>query len=421
MKGSSVYRSSKVRHVYADDLTKKPESCFTDLKLPSTTGDQDYIKANSTHFALAYGNGLSLAIFKLNEPTRVGNNARLLTSEDGHHGPITDFDFSPCHSQNLLASGSGDCTVKLWGWDDKETATSSKEVVKIWDVENEKEICELEGHTGNVSHSAWNHDGSLLLTTCKDRKVRIFDARKSTPAMETAGPAHEGAKTAKVCVMGASKRFVTCGFTKSATRRFKIWDERKLDSPIENVEIDNSSGVMMPFYDEGQNILYIAGKGDGNIRYYEMIDEKPHQFYINNFRSATSTKGACFVPRVALNTKDCEVARILKLTNKNTVQPLSFILPRKTAGTGMFHKDVYPDARQAVVCISAEDYASGSNSAPKYASMDPKKKAASALGSASGSASDLHAKTKTQLIKDLEKANAKIAELEEKLKKANIS
>lgn len=33
-------------------------------------------------------------------------------------------------------------------------------------------------------------------------------------------------------------------------------------------------GVILPFYDEESSLLYLAGKGDGNIRYYEVISNK---------------------------------------------------------------------------------------------------------------------------------------------------
>lgn len=31
--------------------------------------------------------------------------------------------------------------------------------------------------------------------------------------------------------------------------------------------------------------LYLAGKGDGNIRYYEIVDDAPYIHYLNQFLS----------------------------------------------------------------------------------------------------------------------------------------
>ena len=50
-------------------------------------------------------------------------------------------------------------------------------------------------------------------------------------------------------------------------RHLMLFDPRKMDEPINNTEIDVSSGVIMPFYDEDTSIMYLAGKGDGNIRF----------------------------------------------------------------------------------------------------------------------------------------------------------
>lgn len=51
----------------------------------------------------------------------------------------------------------------------------------------------------------------------------------------------------------------------------KLWDGQLKQIKEEN--IDTSSGVLMPFYDSDLGILYLAGKGDGNIRYYEVTDK----------------------------------------------------------------------------------------------------------------------------------------------------
>jgi uncharacterized protein YhfF len=37
----------------------------------------------------------------------------------------------------------------------------------------------------------------------------------------------------------------------------------------------------MPFYDPDTNMLFAAGKGDGNIRYWEYVDEHPHIFALS--------------------------------------------------------------------------------------------------------------------------------------------
>ena len=51
-----------------------------------------------------------------------------------------------------------------------------------------------------------------------------------------------------------------------------MWDLRNLHKPIAADSLDQASGVILPFFDVDTNMLYLAGKGDGNIRYYEVMD-----------------------------------------------------------------------------------------------------------------------------------------------------
>lgn len=62
-----------------------------------------------------------------------------------------------------------------------------------------------------------------------------------------------------------------------------------MDKPITTTLIDKASGILYPYFDSDLEIMYLAGKGDGNIRYYEYTDG---QFinYLNDFRSPFAAK-----------------------------------------------------------------------------------------------------------------------------------
>jgi len=47
---AQVVRTSKFRHVYCDP--PRPDATFTNLRLSTVTGEQNYIKANSKYFAV---------------------------------------------------------------------------------------------------------------------------------------------------------------------------------------------------------------------------------------------------------------------------------------------------------------------------------------------------------------------------------
>ena len=153
--------------------------------------------------------------------------------------------FNPS-AENVLASSSGDCTIRLW------------------DVENAASRLTLK-HKDIVQSLSWSADGSLLVTTCRDRKLRIWDVRQEKPAQEVAG--HPGAKNSRAVWMGEHDRIATTGFSRMSDRQLGLWDARAPTEPIGGFHIlDSISGVCMPFWDDGTNCLYLAGKGYGFSR-----------------------------------------------------------------------------------------------------------------------------------------------------------
>lgn len=128
----------------------------------------------------------------------------------------------------------------------------------------------------------------------------------------------------------------------------------------------------MPFYDDDIRVLFLTGKGDGNIRYYEFVDEAPYVYLLAEHRTNVSTKGADMLPKRSCNVMKCEVARFLKLTS-DSVEPLSFIVPRKSEA---FQDDIFPDTIAGVPSLTADEFFAGANSGPKKMSLDPAKSGA---------------------------------------------
>ena len=95
---------------------------------------------------------------------------------------------------------------------------------------------------------------------------------------------------------------------------------------VKSITIDQSSGVLMPFYNDANSILFVAGKGDGNIRYYEYENDNLH--FLSEFGAKDPQRGMTFLPRRALDVSENEVARAYKISG-STVEPLAFIVPRK--------------------------------------------------------------------------------------------
>mmetsp|Transcript_5170 Transcript_5170/g.6885 ORF Transcript_5170/g.6885 Transcript_5170/m.6885 type:complete len:446 (+) Transcript_5170:63-1400(+) len=391
---SRFVRHSKYRHVFGEPL--KQEHQYLNLRLSSSTGDHNYIKANEKYFAVSVAAaGGSLGIFDLE---KTGKMPAVVPVLSGHVGAVFDFEFSPFH-QNLIATGSDDCTIMLWQIPDgglteslhKPLVTmqghqkkivlmrfhpsadnvlatgSSDHTVKLWDVQSGD--CKLDVECGQlVQEVVWNHDGSILATSAKNKIMKLIDPRTGETISEV--QAHDGAKTSKLSFLGPSDRIASVGFTRQSKRQFKVWDKKKMDAPLHVCDIDSSAGVLMPFFDEDTNILYLAGKGDANIRYYEMVEKEPYEYKISDFRGGKPAKGMAMMPKRTVNVMKHEVARFLKLTS-NSVEPISFNCPRKST---LFQADIFPDCYAGKAALSAEEFFSGKNAVPIRMSLNPEKK-----------------------------------------------
>lgn len=169
--------------------------------------------------------------------------------------------------------------------------------------------------------------------------------------------------------LGSTGRLLTTGFSKHADRQYSIWDQDDLTKPLATESIDCSSGILFPFYDHDTNMVYLAGKGDGNIRYYEVVDSAPWIHYLNQFISGNPQRGLGFMPKKGLNVSGCEVFRFYKLhSTGNLCEPISMIVPRKSE---QFHSDLYPETAASIPALSSADWIRGINASPKLVSLRP--------------------------------------------------
>lgn len=370
----------------------------------------------------------------------------------GHSAAVLDFEFNPFHDF-IIASGSEDMSIKVWGIPEGGLTSNIKDplvdlsnahnkkvsllrfhptasnvlasvggdsAVKIWDIEKGTEMGRLDDAHDQLIHDiVWDYKGDMYATSCKDKHVRIVDARSSKVAT-LIDTAHEGAKSTKLTYTGSFDKLISIGFTRQSQRQFKIWDPRNTSSELKKVDIDQAAGVLMPFFDADTGLLYLAGKGDGNIRYYEIVNESPYFYPISETRSTVAAKGMAWVPKRGLNVATCEIARLLKLTT-NSVEPLSFVVPRKSEA---FQEDLYPDTASVEPSHSADEWMAGSSLPPKLSSLNPSlMKAGSVTAAAVAAPTKAFTPLKTPAVlqAELDAANARIKVLEARLAAAGLS
>uniref|UniRef100_A0A8C3AU19 Coronin n=1 Tax=Cyclopterus lumpus TaxID=8103 RepID=A0A8C3AU19_CYCLU len=152
-----VVRSSKFRHVFGQAV--KTDQCYDDIRISQMTWDSNFCSVNPKFVAMivdASGGG-SFIVLPLSKSGRIDMSYPTVC---GHTGPVLDIEFCP-HNDNIIASGSEDCSVMIWEIPEGGlTAPLTDPVVK------------LDGHSKRVGILSWHptaHNvllSPLMSTTC---------------------------------------------------------------------------------------------------------------------------------------------------------------------------------------------------------------------------------------------------------------
>ncbi len=263
----------------------------------------------------------------------------------GHSRKVGHVLFNPA-AENVLASSSGDYTVKLWDLEDGKSKLTLK-------------------HSDIVQSLSWSANGSMLVTTSRDKKLRFWDVRQEKPAHEVQG--HMGAKSSRSVWMGDHDRVVTTGFSKMSERQLGLWDMRDPTKPVggDFTPMSSSSAVSMPFWDDGTQMLFVAGKGDGNIVYFEYEHDKFEP--LSEYKSADPQRGLAFMPKRGVNTHENEVTRAYKTVDDRLIEPIPFIVPRRSE---TFQDDIYPATVGLKPAMSSSEWLAGKTALPPKFSME---------------------------------------------------
>ncbi|KAH7098540.1 microtubule binding protein [Auriculariales sp. MPI-PUGE-AT-0066] len=404
---SRFVRASKYRHVFGQP--GKKEYAVDNVKISNSAWDTNMLATSGRYISINWnsGGGGAFAILPLPSPFKaLPNNLPwklpdIIPLARGHSAPVLDTAWSP-FDDSLVASGGEDGNILIWkvensqfdGWGLEKwepvdfepvarIAASPKRIgqllfhpaashvlasatgdhtVKLWDLERADDPrITLSGHGDTIQSMDWNWAGTLLVTTSRDRKIRIFDPRASPEAVRV-GEGHAGIKSARAVWLGQTDRIATTGFSRQSDRELSIWDAGTLES-LRKVTVDQSAGVLMPFWSDN-NVLFVAGKGDGNIRYYEY--ENDNFIALSEYKSTDPQRGLCFLPRRALSVSDCEIARAYKVSG-SVVEPIAFVVPRKADS---FQADIFPPALAAEPSLSAAEFYNGKQAAPNMVSLE---------------------------------------------------
>ncbi|XP_015275013.1 PREDICTED: coronin-1A [Gekko japonicus] len=355
-----VVRSSKFRHVYGQPV--KADQCYDDIRVSQMTWDGNFCSVNPKFLAIVVesSGGGAFLVLPLSKTGRLEKSHPVVS---GHTAPVLDVEWCP-HNDHVIASGSEDCSVMVWAVPEAGLVRSLNEplvtleghskrvgivtwhptaqnlllsagcdnVVTVWDVGVGQASISLDDlHPDAIYSTVWNRDGSLLCTACRDKRVRLFDPRAggkvANQVMKLLIPS---------CLAQASEcKLLTTGFSRMSERQVALWDPRNPEEPLTLQELDTSSGVLLPYYDPDTNVVYLTGKGDSSIRYFELTGEAPFVHYLSMFSSKESQRGGGWMPKRGLEVSKCEIARFYKL-HERKCEPIAMTVPRKVSRDSCF-------------------------------------------------------------------------------------
>lgn len=385
-----IVRNSKFRHVFAQPA--KRDNCYDNIKITKSSWDSNFCAVNPKFIAIvieAAGGGAFLVV-PLQKTGRVDVNYPMVT---GHKGAVLDIAWCP-FNDNVIASASEDGIVRVWSIPDGGLSRSLTEPVvelcghqrkagivlwhpsannilasagadckiSIWNIGTGEIIAQMD-HPDQIFHCCFNWNGTRLVTTCKDKKIRIFDPRSGELKNEAIG--HEGAKPQKAVYL-RNGRLLTVGFSRMSERQYALRKENAISDPIILETLDTTNGVLFPFYDPDVNLLYLCAKGDSNIRYFEITDEAPYIHYISTYQSSEPQRGIGMMPKRGCDVRNCEIARFFKLHSRGLCEVLTFTVPRKS---DLFQDDLYPDTQADIPAISADEWIEGKDADPVLMSL----------------------------------------------------
>lgn len=171
-----------------------------------------------------------------------------------HKEYVLDMQWNP-YNDNMLATCSEDGSIKLWEIpdhgvvlnmnDDKALLTleyhekrctqivwhptaknilfsvSQEPKIVVWNLDDGEAHVEID-ITQLVWNASWSLKGDKIVTTCKDKMIRIYNARTGDLIVENKG--HEGSKPQRGIFVMNDKFIFTTGFSRMSGREYAIRD-----------------------------------------------------------------------------------------------------------------------------------------------------------------------------------------------------
>ena len=78
---------------------------------------------------------------------------------------------------------------------------------------------------------------------------------------------------------------MTTGFSKLSERQYAIWDVRDVSQPLIMKKLDDFAGIPFTYFDEDNNVVYVAGKGESAVSFFQYSTSSPNYIdFLHSFK-----------------------------------------------------------------------------------------------------------------------------------------
>jgi WD40 repeat protein len=391
---------------YLAAVADPPAKYYIDLPVGQAPNPEfNEVATNGVDFAfVGVGGTPPIVILPLDKPGRYPSNWNHYIV-DPHGSGVTTLQYSP-HNPQLLISGGEDCKAKLWSlptnWDaplrEPELSLNHSRRVGVakfsqaarnllltatppeavfWDLNQHSRIRAFESiFSAPIQDVDQNEFSSVVYAILRDGNLVAFDPRASDAAVETAMAHPNGGRHRRVLNIPDFDYVATFGSSERGERQIAIWDRKSITKPLKTIELDTSTGSMMPLYEEGAGLIYLGGKGDGHVRYVELTRDERVIASAGVYETSAPERGLALLPRKCLDIMGVEVSKMIKLQTES-MHYVHWKVPR--THTEYFQDLIFPPIRDTRnPLFEVVDWSNGANDVwPLFDVQPPNTKKAS--------------------------------------------
>lgn len=186
------------------------------------------------------------------------------------HDQVSCEDQLVIHSPLQMVSGHiAPVSALAWVGDGDQMVTGSWDAVcVVWSF-GEGELVKsnvLKGHDGRVTALDTQLSSQMVLSSCTDHTIRLWDIRGKSSSIVFEG--HSGA--VNCAIFSKSKESEHVIASSSEDRTIQLWDMRRIEKPFAEVLCHNSAVNQMAFSEEG---VLAAPCDDGSVRFFNCNGE----------------------------------------------------------------------------------------------------------------------------------------------------